>query len=395
MTVRKAKPNDVPYRLKDENGLFMEVLPSGKKVWRMRYWIHQKEGLLKLGEYPMMTLKEAREKRDDVRRQVSNGQKPTAFGQKQQEDVEPEKKRTFSVISGEWFALRRQGKNDPKTIGRDESRIRRLVIPHVGDMEMDEITPPVLLNVFRKIEGNGTVETAHRTRNICSQIFRSAIIIGDASRDTTSDLKGMLIPSVENHFATITDSKEIGALLRACEGYEGSEVVRVALLLLPMVFVRPGELRRMEWGEIDIDNARWNIPKEKMKMKRPHIVPLSAQALTLLENLRKLTGRGRYAFPSIRTPAGNAPMSDNTINAALRRMGYSRDEMTGHGFSAMASTLLYEHEWPSEVIEIQLANQEHNKVKAAYNHAQYLSKRREMMQWWADYLENLKKSASK
>ncbi|MDR3278898.1 MAG: site-specific integrase [Synergistaceae bacterium] len=258
---------------------------------------------------------------------------------------------------------------------------------------MDSINAPLLLNVFRRIEGKGVYETAHRTLNTCSQVFRYAIIKGDATRDPTADLRGALITPGENHFATITNPKEIAALLRACDGYDGSEMVRTALLLLPMVFVRPGELRHMEWTEVDFDNARWTIPAEKMKAKRIHVVPLSKQALELLQRLFKYTGNVRYAFPSIRTPAGNKSMSDNTINAALRRLGYSTDDLTAHGFRAMASTLLYERGWPGDVIEIQLAHQERNKVKAAYNHAQYMDKRREMMQWWADYLHELKTGA--
>jgi integrase len=376
--------------LKDEHGLYLEVHPTGKKVWKLRYWISGKEGKVKLGEYPLTSLKEARIKRDEARKLVEAGIKPASPNKAGLGD-EASPKITFASIAKEWFDLRRKEDRDAKTIDRTESRIRRFILPFIGQMEMDAINAPLLLNVFRRIESKGVIETAHRTLNTCGQIFRYAILKGDATRDPTADLRGALLAPKENHFATITNPKEITLLLHACDGYVGSEMVCIALALLPMIFVRPGELRHMEWSEIDFENKRWTIPPEKMKMKRMHIVPLSKQALELLRQLFKFTGHGRYAFPSVRTPAGDRPMSDNTINAALRRLGYSKDEIVAHGFRAMASTLLYEHNWPGDVIEIQLAHREHNKVKAAYNHAQYMDKRREMMQWWADYLENLKK----
>jgi integrase len=375
--------------MKDEHGLYLEILPTGKKVWRMRYWINQKEGVLKLGEYPLTGLKEARAKRDEARKLVESGKKPPT-PKEIAIQAESEKKNTFSSLAKEWFELRVKEGRDPKTVARDESRVHRLILPFVGHMEMGEISAPLLLNVFRRIENKGILETAHRTLNTCGQIFRYAIVKGDALRDPTADLRGALLTPKENHYPTITDPKEIGALLRACDGYLGSEVVRIALLLLAYVFLRPGELRRMEWAEVDFDRYRWTIPAEKMKAKRIHIVPLSNQAYDLLRQLHKLTGNGRYGFPSFRTHTGNSPMSDNTINGALRRLGYGQEEFTGHGFRGMASTILYEHEWQGDVIELQLAHQERNKVKAAYNHAQHLSKRKEMMQWWADYLDELK-----
>ena len=389
LAIKNAKPNTKSYWMKDDNGLYLEVHPTGKKVWRLRYWISGKEGKVKLGEYPLTSLKEARVRRDEARKLVEVGIKP--LSPKEAALLEAKSKKTdFSSIAEEWFELRRKENKDPKTIDRDESRIRRFILPFVGHMEMDTINAPLLLNVFRRIESKGIYETAHRTLNTCGQIFRYAIIKGEATRDSTADLRWALLTPKENHFATITNPKEIASLLRAFDGYLGSEVVRIALFLLPLVFVRPGELRRMEWAEIDFDNRRWTIPADKMKAKRVHIVPLSNQALELLQGLFRLTGKGRFAFPSIRTPAGNSPMSDNTINAALRRLGYAKDDITAHGFRAMASTLLYEHDWPGDIIELQLAHQERNKVKAAYNHAQYMEKRREMMQWWADYLDNLK-----
>jgi integrase len=389
--IRNAKPNSKAYRIKDDFGLYLEIHPTGKKVWRMRYWIHQKEGNVKLGEYPLTNLKEARSKRDEVRKLVESGIKPvTLKGNTLQE--ENSSITTFASVSKEWFDLRRKEDRDAKTIDRTESRIRRFILPFIGHMEMDAINAPLLLNVFRRIESKGVYETAHRTLNTCGQIFRYAIVKGDTLRDPTSDLRGALLIPKENHYSTITNPKEIASLLSACEGYLGSDIVRIALSLLPLVFVRPGELRHMEWTEVDFDSRRWTIPDHKMKSRRIHIVPLSQQALDLLRELLKFSGRGRYAFPSVRTPAGDRPMSDNTINAALRRLGFGKDEIVAHGFRAMASTILYEHDWPGDVIELQLAHRERNKIKAAYNHAQHIDKRREMMQWWADYLDELKKA---
>jgi integrase len=265
-------------------------------------------------------LKEARAKRDEARKLVEVGIVP--LSPKNSSILEEQSQKiTFSSISSEWFDLRRKEDRDAKTIDRTESRIRRFILPFIGNMEMDSINAPLLLNIFRRIESKGVYETAHRVLNTCGQIFRYAILKGDATRDPTSDLRGALLTPKANHFATITDPKEITSLLLACGDYEGSEVVRIALLLLPLVFVRPGELRHMEWTEVDFNNRRWTIPSDKMKAKRIHIVPLSEQALELLYQLYKLTGHGRYAFTSLRTPAGNRPISDNTINAALRRLG--------------------------------------------------------------------------
>jgi integrase len=375
--------------MKDESGLYLEILPTGKKVWRVRYWINQKEGNVKLGEYPLMNLKEARTKRDEARKQVSVGSKPKSPKQIQEEELSV-KKITFEDVALEWLEKRKKEQRSEKTTKQIESRLKRYVFPFLGRMSPDEIQAPLLLNVIRRIEAMGIIEMAHRVLGVCGQIFRYAIITGNATRDPSADLKGALITRKVKHFATITEPKAIGTLLSACEDYSGSEVVRIALKLAPLVFVRPGELRQMEWNEVDFEAARWTIPEEKMKMRRTHIVPLSKQVVEILEELHKISGHGSYAFPSFRTPAGERPMSDNTVNAALRRLGYSKEEMTGHGFRAMATTILYENGWTEDVVEIQMAHQEKNKIKAAYNHAQYLTKRREMMQWWADYLDRLK-----
>jgi integrase len=397
LAIKNAKPNPVknsesnrkPYWMKDENGLYLEVHPTGKKVWKLRYWIAGKEGKIKLGEYPLMSLKEAREARDAARKQVSVGVKPKSPRQIQEDEIAA-RKITFEDVAMEWLELRKKEQRSEKTTKQTESRLKRYVFPFLGRMSPDEIQAPLLLNVIRRIETMGIIEMAHRVLGVCGQIFRYAIITGNATRDPSADLKGALITRQVKHFATITEPKAIGKLLLDCEDYSGSEVVKIALRLSPLVFVRPGELRKMEWNEVNFETERWTIPENKMKMRRTHIVPLSRQALEILKDLFKITGHGRYAFPSYRTPAGDRPMSDNTVNAALRRLGYSKEEMTGHGFRAMATTILYEHDWPEHIVELQMAHQEKNKVKAAYNHAQHMDKRREMMQWWADYLDELK-----
>ncbi|MDP1845501.1 MAG: site-specific integrase, partial [Candidatus Moranbacteria bacterium] len=275
-----------------------------------------------------------------------------------------------------------------------ETIIRRLesyVFPQLGQRPINEVTAPELLAMLRKLEAQGTVETAHRVKQICGQVFRYAIATGRTDRDPAADLRGALTPAKPKRMASITDPKGAAGLLRAIDGYHGSFVTACALKLAPLVFVRPGELRQAEWSEIDLEAAEWRIPADKMKMKSPHIVPLSRQAIDILREIHQLTGNGKYVFPSLRT--GSRPMSNNTVNAALRRMGFSKEEMTGHGFRSMASTLLNEQGWNRDAIERQLAHAERNKVRAAYNYAEFLPERRKMMQAWADYLDDLKAGA--
>jgi len=293
----------------------------------------------------------------------------------------------FEAIAREWFEKNCRVWTEKHSI----TVIRRLelnIFPFLGKRPVKLITAPELLAVLRKIESRGAFETSHRVKQICGQIFRYAIATGRAERNPSADLRGALTPVKSKSMAAITDPKKIGGLLRAIEGYDGHIVTKCALQLAPLVFVRPGELRHAEWLEIDLDNAEWKIPAEKMKMNLAHIVPLSKQAVDILKEIEPVTGDREYVFPSLRS--AQRAMSNNTVLAALRRMGYSKDEMTGHGFRSMASTILHEQGWPSDVIERQLAHTERNSVKAAYNHAEYLPERREMMQAWADYLEALK-----
>jgi integrase len=269
-----------------------------------------------------------------------------------------------------------------------------LVFPYIGSRPIAKLGATDVLKVLKRIEGRGTHETAHRTRQRCSQVFRYAVQTERAERDVTADLRGALAPVVSEHHAAITEPVRVGELLRAIDGYAGHVVTAYALKLAPLLFVRPGEFRRAEWTEFDLDGhePHWRFPAEKMKMGEQHVVPLSKQALMLLRELHMLTGRGQYVFPSLR--GGSRPMSENTVNAALRRLSYTSDEMTGHGFRSLASTNLNEQGYHPDLIELQLAHAERNKVRAAYNKAQRLPERRKMMQAWADYLDGLRTGAN-
>jgi len=387
--IRNAKPREKQYKLYDDRGLYLLVQKSGK-YFRFDYRFYGLRKTLALGVYPDVTLAEARQKRDDARKLLKKDVDPSRH-QKEAKMMKRELiKNNFETITREWFNKQKHAWSD----GHASRVIRRLelnVFPMIGKRPIKLITAPELLEVLKKMEKRGVFYSAHTVKQICGQIFRYAIATGRGERDPSADLKGALTPTKSTNMATITDPKRIGGLLRAINGYDGQIVTQCALKLAPLVFVRPGELRKAEWLEVDLDNAVWKIPVEKMKMKSPHIVPLSRQAIDVFKILKPITGNGRYVFPSLRSPS--QAMSNNTVNAALRRMGYSKDEMTGHGFRAMASTLLHEQGWPSDVIERQLAHSERNNVKAAYNHAEHLPERRKMMQSWADYLDALKSGA--
>lgn len=387
--VRNAKATDKTLRLKDERGLYLEVSPKGGKWWRLRYWLASKENRLSLGVYPDVSLKEARERRDEARKLISKGIDPSAARKEERAEAAAEAL-TFEHVAREWYE-RFKPKWSPSHSLDVIQRLEKNVFPSLGSRPIRDITAPELLTAVRLIEGRGAVESARRILQMCGQIFRYAIATGQADRDIAADLRGSLPPAREKHHASITDPKGVAQLLRAIDGYQGSLVALCALRIAPLVFVRPGELRHAEWSEIDLDKAEWRIPAEKMKMREQHIVPLSRQAIAILRELQPLTGAGRYVFPSIRTFA--RPMSENTVLAALRRMGYTKDEMTGHGFRSMASTLLNEQGWNRDAIERQLAHGERNAVRAAYNFAEHLPERRRMMQAWADYLEKLKAGA--
>jgi integrase len=383
---RNAKPREKPYKLSDEKGMYLEVMPTGAKYWRMKYRHVGKEKRLALGVYPEVSLKDARAKRDAARSQLADGIDPSAQKKAVKAAAMNRATSNFEAVAREWFS-----KHSPSWAGSHADKIiRRLerdVVPWLGRRPIAEITAPELLSVLRRIEGRGAVETAHRAHQNCGQIFRYAIATGRAERDPSADLRGALPPTKERHHPSIIEPKAVGDLLRAIDGYTGSFITKCALRLAPLLFVRPGELRKAEWSEINLDAAEWRIPAEKMKMRAVHIVPLSSQAAAILQELEPLTGEGRYVFLGART--ASRPMSENTVNAALRRLGYGSDDMTGHGFRSMASTLLNEQGWNRDAIERQLAHAERDSVRAAYNYAEHLPERRKMMQAWADYLHGL------
>ena len=373
-----------PYRMSDERGLYLEVSPSGGKYWRFKYRINGREKRLSLGVYPDVNLKLARERRDNSRKQVAEGIDPSDV--RKTEKIALAGLESFEFVAREWHGKHKRNWSDSHAV-RTLARLENDVFPWLGRDNITDITPAKLLQVLRRVEYRGALETAHRIHQICGQIFRYAVATGRAERDSAADLKGALPPTKSKHHASITDPSKVGELMRAIRGYSGSIVTACALKFAPLVFVRPGELRNAEWSEFDLNKAEWRIPAEKMKMRVLHIVPLSEQALTILEELKPLTGSGKYLFPSTRSVS--RPMSENTINGALRRMGYTKEEMTGHGFRSMASTLLNEQGWSSDAIERQLAHSERDGVRAAYNYAEYLPERKKMMQAWADYLDRV------
>jgi integrase len=387
---KNAKAREKAYRLSDEKGLYLEVMPNGSKYFRLKYRFDGKEKRLAFGVYPETGLKDARQKREEARKALSQGIDPGE--QRKAMKAAQAGADSFEAVAREWFA-----KFSPNwTVEHGERILRRLerdIFPWLGKRPTGEISAPELLACLRRIESRGALDTAHRAHQNCGQVFRYAVATGRAERDPCGDLRGALPPVRDKHHASITDPKAIGDLLRAIEGYKGAYVTKAAMSLAPLVFVRPGELRQAEWAEFNLDGAEWRIPAEKMKMRDPHIVPLSTQALGVLRELHPLTGRGRYVFPSARTPSGDRCMSENAVLAALRRLGYGKDEMTGHGFRSMASTLLNEQGWHRNAIERQLAHAERNAVRAAYNYAEHLPERRKMMQAWADYLDGLKQGA--
>ncbi len=384
--VKAAKASDKPQKLTDGGGLFLLVQINGAKYWRLAYRFTGKQKTLAIGVYPEISLSEARERREAARKILANGADPSDIKRVQKATKIALTENSFESVAREWFS-----KHAPNWKENHSSKIiRRLevdIFPWLGSQLTDTITAPELLKVIRRIENRGALETAHRVLANCGQIFKYAIATGRAQRDSAADLRGALPPTKVKHHASITDPKSIGELLRDIKNYKGTFVTKCALSLAPLVFLRPGELRKAEWTEIDLDKSEWRIPAARMKMNVLHIIPLSTQAVAILREIQPLTGGGKYVFTGARTDT--RPMSENTVLAALRRMGYTTDEMTGHGFRSMASTLLNEQGFNPDAIERQLAHVERNSVRAAYNYAEYLSERRAMIQAWANYLDGL------
>ncbi len=395
--IKNAKPGVKPMKLADEKGLFLLITPSGGKWWRFKFRFDGKEKLLSLGTYPEVSLKDARQRRDDARKLVANDVDPSENRKAVKAAKSERAGNSFEVIAREWFLKKSPGwvkTNSDKII----ARLQNDAFPWLGERPIADITPPELLKTLRRIEERGAIETAHRVRNYCSQIFRYAISTGRADRDATADLRGALTTPVKQHRAAITTPYEIGGLLRSIDDYQGYLVTKCALKLAPLFFVRPGELRQAKWEEFDLEKAEWNIPAARMKgwvrkgIVNPHLVPLCTQAIAILQEIQPVTGSGEYVFPGARSI--KQPMSDNAILSALRRMGYAKDEMSGHGFRAMARTILDEVLGVRpDLIEHQLAHAVRDPNGRAYNRTAHLVERRKMMQQWADYLDKLKQGA--
>jgi integrase len=384
--IRSTKPGSKPLKLSDERGLFLLVTPAGGKWWRLKYRFNGKEKLLSLGVYPDTSLKDARTRRDEARKLLAEGVDPSENRKAQKTARTEQAANSFEVVAREWFA-----KYSPTWAkGHADKIIRRLerdMFPWIGSRPIAEISTPELLQSLRRIEARGVLETAHRALQNCGQVFRYAVQTGRAQRDPSGDLKGALTPWKPKHYPALTEPLKLAELLRSMDNYRGNLITRSALRLLPLVFVRPGELRQAKWEEIDLQTAEWRYTVTKTNT--PHIVPLARQAVGILEELHGLTGRSVYVFPGLRSH--DRPMSENTINAALRYMGYDQQTMTGHGFRAIARTLLDEVlGFEPHIIEHQLAHGIKDPLGRAYNRTKHLPARIKMMQEWADYLDKLK-----
>ena len=386
--VRNAKPTQKPRKLSDGRGLYLLITPAGGKLWRFKYRFDGKEKLLALGVYPEVSLKLARQRREEAREQLAQDIDPMAA--RQAAKAATEHPGNFEAVTREWFT-RHSSNWAPSHSDKIIRRFERDVFPWLGTRPVGEITAPELLAVVRRIEERGSLETAHRALQTCGQVFRYAVATGRALRDPTGDLRGALPPARGSHFAAVTEPTEVGTLLRALDKYSGTFTVCCALRLAPLVFVRPGELRTALWSDIDLTAGLWSY--EVPKTGTAHVVPLSSQAVSILQELQPLTGRSRYVFPSARS--ADRPMSENAVLAALRRLGIPKDQMSGHGFRAMARTILdeilgFRPEW----IEQQLAHAVRDPLGRAYNRTAHLEGRRTMMQSWSDYLDQLKTGAA-
>ena len=388
--IRKAKPGAAAQRLYDGGGLYLEIAPSGGKWWRQKYRFLGKEKRLAHGTYPDVGLADARAKRDAARRLLAAGVDPGEHRKAARAAQEERAANSLEVVAREWHTKQKANWADSHS-DKILLRLENDLFPWIGHRPIAEVTAKDLLTTVNRIADRGAIESAHRVLQNCGQVFRYAIASGRAERNPAADLRGALPSAKKQHMAAIIEPDAIGGLLRAIDGYNGSFITKCALRLAPLVFVRPGELRQAEWPEVDLEAAEWSLPSAKMKMRQPHIVPLSQQAVAILREIQPLTGQGRYVFPGGRSP--RRPMSNNAVLAALRRMGFAKDEMSGHGFRAMARTILDEtlHFRP-DYIEHQLAHAVKDPNGRAYNRTAHLAERRKMMQAWADYLDVLKSS---
>lgn len=385
--IANARPAAKPYKLFDAEGLYLLVQADGAKYWRLKFRFAGKEKLLALGVYPAVALAEARRRRTKAKAALADGRDPSAERQFEKRSQKFAAENTFQAVATAWH----EANKGAWSVDYADWIVRQFkadVYPWLGRRPIAELGAPDLLQVIRQIEQRDALVVAHRCRANCDAVFAFAIAAGLAQRNPAAEIRRALKALPEKrHHASVKDPKAVGQMLRVIEGYRGQFITKSALRLAPLVFVRPGELRKAEWSEFDLDACEWRIPGPRMKMRQPHIVPLATQAAAILRELEPLTGGGKYVFPGVRSR--QEPMSENTLNAALRRLDYGRDEMTAHGFRSMASTLLNEAGWNRDAIERQLAHVEKNKVRAAYNAAEYLPERRKMMQAWADYLDGL------
>lgn len=389
--ISNAKPMEKAYKMADADALYLVVRPNGAKLWRMNYRHLGRQKTLYFGSWPDVGIAAARELRDAARKKIVAGLDPAAEKKVARMTQKIAEDNTFKAIAAEWLEKNEREERAPVTL-RKIRWLLAIANPMIGSRPISKITPQEVLAVLRKVEATGRYESARRMRSVISRVFRYAIATARAERDLAADLRGALTTPKVKHHAAVTTRKETGALLRAIDGYTGHEITAIALRLTPHLFVRPGELRQAEWTEIDCDDAVWSIPTEKMKMRRPHCVPLSRQVLEMLEELHALTGHGRYLFPSFRTP--RRCMSENTVSAALRRLGYSREEMTAHGFRSTAATLLNQMSmWHPDAIERQLAHLDANATRRIYTRGEYWDERVRMMQHWSDYLDELRDGA--
>lgn len=384
--ITKAKPADKQYRLTDERGLTLLVRTTGAKLWQLRYRHDGKEKTASLGQFPDVSLSDARAKRDELRKLVAAGSDPVAVKREQKLAKTAASENTFEIVARQWYDHWKGPKN-ARHAGYVLARLEADVFPAIGAQPIAEITAPELVRMVKTIEKRGALDIAKRCLQMTGQIFRYAIAhgIGGTSRNPATDIKptDVLTPRKKENYARI-DARELPQLLRKIEGYQGTPTTRLAIKLMSLTFVRTGELIGARWAEFDLKAKRWDIPASRMKMKTPHIVPLSTQAVQVLKVLQGVTGGRELLFPGERDHA--KPMSNNTILGALDRMGY-KGKMTGHGFRGVASTILHEQGFDHQHIELQLAHMERNAVSAAYNHALYLKQRTGMMQAWGDYLE--------
>lgn len=400
LEISRKKPQEADSRLTDGGGLYLLIKSSGSKLWRFDYQFGGKRKTLSFGKYPVITLAKAREKRLEAQRLIDGGVDPgevlskQAKRRDQEKTVEAERiniESTFEFVAREWhqkFYSTWTTHHANKII----NQLERDVFPFMGERPVNQIEAPEILQILERIAARPALDAAHRVRSHCGAVFRHAIATGKAQRDPTRDLFKALPPARHGHRAAPTDPKEVAPLLRAIDEYQGSFMVKCALQLLPMLFCRPGELRGMEWTELDLDAAEWSIPADRMKMKQPHLVPLPVQAVEILRQLKPLTGLGRFVFPGHRSPL--RCISDNTLNGALRRMGIEKHELTSHGWRATARTLLHEVlGFSPDAIEAQLAHTVPDRLGRAYNRTTHIAERRRMMQQWADYLDGLKAGA--